>query len=227
MNDLPQDHVSPLAAQVARRVSRRWPLVSAGVAVVLVAALAGILVFRPHEPFAIDAEWMAEVVEHRSPFWEVPALVMNSLGGGVVATFVIPLGIVIVLLIARRRWGALVYAISALVSAGTVQLLKHVVGRARPEEILVHADFGSFPSGHSANAVTTALALAVIFPRLWVWIAGGVYTVAMMLSRTYLGAHWLSDTIGGLLLGGAIVVIVWAPLADRLWAEDLARRRRT
>ena len=41
----------------------------------------------------------------------------------------------------------------------------------------------------------------------------------MALSRTYLGAHWLSDTIGGLILGAGIAVIVWAPLAYRLARE--------
>jgi undecaprenyl-diphosphatase len=41
----------------------------------------------------------------------------------------------------------------------------------------------------------------------------------MAVSRTYLGAHWISDTIGGLLLGAGVAVIVWTPLAYRLAAE--------
>jgi membrane-associated phospholipid phosphatase len=46
-----------------------------------------------------------------------------------------------------------------------------------------------------------------------------VWALAMALSRTYLGAHWLSDTIGGLILGAGVAVIVWAPLAYRLARE--------
>ena len=101
-----------------------------------------------------------------------------------------------------------------------MQLLKVTVGRARPEDMLVQSDPGSFPSGHTANAATTAVALGFIFfPRIWVWVAGSAYAVAMALSRTYLGAHWLSDTIGGLLLGAGVAVLVWAPFAFRLAAE--------
>ena len=83
----------------------------------------------------------------------------------------------------------------------------------------MHPDFGSFPSGHSSNAALVATALGIIFMRTWVWVAGAVYTVLMMLSRTYLGAHWISDTIGGMLVGAGVAVIVWAPFANKLYRE--------
>ena len=206
--------------QQARTIARFWPVVSASVALALVLIMAGIIALRPNEPFAIDLRWMGEVVEHRSPFWTVPALVMDTLGGGLIGVVVIPVGIVVVLLLFRRPWAALYYAISAALSAGAVQLLKVTVGRARPEDMLVQSDPGSFPSGHTANAATTAVALAIIFPRVWVWVVGSAYALAMALSRTYLGAHWLSDTIGGLLLGAGVAVLVWAPLAYKLAAES-------
>jgi undecaprenyl-diphosphatase len=41
----------------------------------------------------------------------------------------------------------------------------------------------------------------------------------MMLSRTYLGAHWISDTIGGMLVGAGVAVIVWAPFVEKLYRE--------
>ena len=45
-------------------------------------------------------------------------------------------------------------------------------------------------------------------------------TVGMMLSRTYVGAHWISDTIGGALVGAGVAVIVWAPFAYALYKEE-------
>lgn len=210
------------SAKTARTVSRLWPLVSGAVVVALVVA-GGLLIMARSAAPEVDIEWMAEIVEHRSPFWQVPALVMNFLGGGWFATYLVPLVIVGVLCLVRRFWAALYFAAATGLSVGLVQLLKHLLGRARPIDQLVASDAGSFPSGHVANAATMAAVLVLIFWRVWVWAAAALYTALMMLSRTYLGVHWLTDTIGGLLLGAAVAVIVWAPLADRLRRE--ANRR--
>jgi undecaprenyl-diphosphatase len=203
----------------ARRIARFWPVVSASVAVVLVIAVGALIAFRPSEPFALDVRWMNEVIEHREPYWTIPALLMDFLGGGLFGVVIVPTCTILALLLFRRPWGALYYALAAALSAGVVQALKLTVGRSRPEDILVHSDLGSFPSGHTANAATIAVTLGIIFLRTWVWAAGIVYTVLMLLSRTYLGAHWLSDTAGGLLLGAGLAVVVWAPFAYKLLAE--------
>ena len=140
---------------------------------------------------------------------------MNFFGGSLSST-VLSVAIVALLLVRKRRYTALFFAISALASSGLVQLLKALLSRSRPEDILVVTDPGSFPSGHVANAATLAVALSIISWRWWVWIAGAAYVLIMAVSRTYLGAHWVTDTIGGFLVGAAVVVIVWAPLADRV-----------
>ncbi|WP_295122833.1 phosphatase PAP2 family protein [uncultured Leifsonia sp.] len=210
----------PTDLHAAARIQRRWPLVSASVAVALVILLGAIIAFRPTEPFAVDLKWMAEVVEHRSPGWTVPALFFNYVGGGILGSVVIPVVVFALLLAFRRPWGATFFAVASVVSVICVQVLKHTVGRARPSDILVHVDTGSFPSGHTANAATMAVVFGILFPRIWVWCVGVAWSLLMAVSRTYLGAHWLSDTIGGLLLGAGVAVIVWAPLAYRLAAES-------
>jgi undecaprenyl-diphosphatase len=111
-----------------------------------------------------------------------------------------------------------------IVSVALVQLIKNTVDRPRPEVILVTADFGSFPSGHTANAATLATVVGFLIWRTWAWVVGACYVLMMMLSRNYLGAHWLTDTVGGLVLGVAVAVICWAPFAYRIFAEHQARR---
>ena len=143
--------------------------------------------------------------------------------GGILGVFIVPLAAIAVLFLLKRRWAALYFAVASVVSALLVQIIKNLVGRPRPEEILVAADFGSFPSGHTANAATMAVALALILRRYWIWFAGAAYVVLMLLSRNYLGAHWLTDTLGGMVLGAGVAVIVWAPFAHRLHLE---RRRK-
>jgi membrane-associated phospholipid phosphatase len=195
---------------------------------VLLALGLGLMVVVRTVPGGLDVSFLGELVEHRTAFWTVPALVMNFLGGGWFGVFVVPIGIAVILLVVKKPWSALYFVAATVVSAGLVQLLKSLFGRARPMDILITADFGSFPSGHVANAATMAVTLAILLQRRWVWAAGAVYVVLMMLSRTYLGAHWLSDTIGGLLLGAAVAVLLWAPLASRLqkeWSAQSAAAR--
>jgi len=208
----------------ARRISRRWPLISGVLAVALAAGLGFLSVARSSGQLEIDTEWMDEIIEHRAPVWEALSLFMNDLGGGALGVLVIPVVTVLLLLLLRRPWAAGYYLAATIVSAGVVQLLKHAFGRDRPLDILVTSDFGSFPSGHVANAATMAVVLGIIFPRIWVWAAGIAYTGIMLLSRTYLGAHWLTDTIGGLLIGGGVAFVLWAPVAAKLGGErQLAR----
>ena len=208
------------ATPATRRIARRWPLVSGAAALLLVGGLGALIVLRGNgRPLKIDAEWMDEILEHRAPVWEYLSLTMNFLGAGIVGVIVIPVLILLVLLLRKRPWAAGYFVAATIVSSGLVQVLKSLFGRARPEDMMVVSDFGSFPSGHVANAATMAVCLGILFPRLWVWLAGASYTVLMMVSRTYLGAHWLTDTIGGLLLGAAVAVLLWAPVAAKLQGE--------
>lgn len=205
------------------RATRHWPLISGIAAVVLASALGAVIAYRAsNKPFEFDTEWMDDILEARNPVWEVPAQLMNAVGGGLFGVIILPVAIIVVLLVMRRKWAALYFATASAVSAGLVQLLKNVFARPRPEDMLVVADIGSFPSGHVANAATMAVVLGFILQRTWVWIAGVAYAILMMLSRTYLGVHWASDTIGGLVLGVGVAVVLWGPLAHRL---DLERHK--
>lgn len=205
-----------------RLVVGHWRLVALITALIAVVVL-GIIVTVRDSPLELDAEWMEEVIEHRHPAWLIPSLVMNSLGGGILGALVIPLLTTITLAVFGRRWGALYFLVASIVSAGLVQLLKAVLGRARPEAMLVASDAGSFPSGHVANAATMAVALAFLVGRAWAWYAGVAWVILMALSRTYLGVHWVTDTVGGAVLGAAVALMIWAPFAAKLGTESWRR----
>jgi membrane-associated phospholipid phosphatase len=202
------------------RSPRRRAALAAGVALLLAIALGVLVTVRTLNPEGIDAEWMEEIVEHRSPLWEVPARIFDFIGGGWFGVLVVPVGIAIGFLIARRPWAASAFILGSGISSGIVQLLKATFGRHRPLEILVPLDSPSFPSGHTANAATVVVLLALLLRRKWIAIAGAVYVVLMALSRTYLGAHWVTDTIGGILVGSAMAVLVWVIFARRLGVES-------
>jgi membrane-associated phospholipid phosphatase len=171
------------------------------------------------EPFTVDSDWMAAVLGGQLLPWLTPSLVLHEIGAGLPA-FVIASAVTGALLLWNRPWGALYFASAAILSTGVVELLKNTIGRPRPAEALIDVGFGSYPSGHSARAAVIAVALGILIPRLWIWMLGTAYTLAMMFSRTQLGAHWLTDTVAGALTGAAVALLCFAVVARKLQAES-------
>lgn len=197
----------------------RWSLLWWGIGA-LCAAVAlgvGLTAAGPDLPSTLDLWWHGLMLQVRLDVLVGFAQVLNRVGGGWIAIYVVPLAVAAVLLLARR-WRAAIFAVAAFAgSALLVQVLKQIFGRARPDDMLVVSDFGSFPSGHTANAATIAVVVCVLFPRVWTVVLGVLWVLAMALSRTVLSVHWLTDTIGGALVGAAAVLLLAAPLLT--WAR--------
>lgn len=103
------------------------------------------------------------------------------------------------------------WAFVTMMVAWNLQLvLKEVVRRARPvvSDPVSHAPGYSFPSGHVANAAAIATALTlllwpVLAPTARRWLVGGLtaYVVLTALDRVFLGVHYPSDVVAGVLFG--------------------------
>jgi undecaprenyl-diphosphatase len=193
-------------------MTRRPLLLGGGIGALLAAIALGAAMTAPGPdiPSAMDSAWNRFMIGIQTPVLVGFSEVMNQVGGSWIAIYLIPLVILAALLIAKRWRAGLFLVVSLLASVSVVQLLKSLYGRARPEEMLVISDFGSFPSGHTANAATMAAIAMLLFPRVWVLLVGVLWTIAMAFSRTLLSVHWLSDTIGGMLVGAGTVLIVGA-----------------
>jgi len=79
----------------------------------------------------------------------------------------------------------------------------------------------SYPSGHTARAIFVALTFLslishLLFPTKKRWlIFGGIaflYVFIVAIGKIYLGEHWLSDVIGGGLLGISFGLTCWSIL---------------
>lgn len=182
-----------------------------GVALLLLIAAMAILV--PAEPLAIDQHWSEAMRDLETPLLKDLALVFDVLGRGVGRVPVlIAVGLILVF---ARRWLALVcFAVVEGLTSLASGLLKAVIGRPRPPDGLIHPLGSAFPSGHAAYAGATCVALVLLFTavgprRRWWWALAAVGIVSMAWSRTYLQVHWLSDVVGGSLLGIGIALLVF------------------
>ena len=125
---------------------------------------------------------------------------------------------VIALLLTRRPREALFLAIASGGSLILNETMKVFFARPRPQLpwAQVLPDY-SFPSGHTMNSLAFYVALAIVawsvFGRragLASVAAAIVLTMVIGVSRIYLGYHYLTDVVGGLLAGTAWLLIVAA-----------------
>jgi membrane-associated phospholipid phosphatase len=132
---------------------------------------------------------------------------------------------IVLLLWRRHRREALFLAVSMAGSLVLNQSLKLIFQRPRPQLAWaqVQPEY-SFPSGHSMNSIVFYVALALIVWVIWGRRAGLPATVLAVVlalligtSRIYLGYHYFTDVLGGLLAGAAWLIIVAAALDGGLW----------
>jgi membrane-associated phospholipid phosphatase len=158
-----------------------------------------------------DDAWLRLMVSGRSAPVTAIARVFNWLGL-VYVTLPVRIGIAVFLALRRRWWHLAAFAAAIVLSEVLIGTLKGVYDRARPPGSLVVTSGASFPSGHSIAATVTAVAavIALVPPgraRVAWGTAAAAFSVLMALSRAYLGAHWLSDVLAGVLLGASCALL--------------------
>lgn len=183
------------------------PLTSGLVGVLAAILLGTALLLWGNGPTKIDSWWHDLMLSLRTGFGVSVARVFDIVGG---VTPMIFIGVVIVaaFLIARRPWSALTVVVAMVLCEAVTGVLKVLLARPRPEDSLADVALTSFPSGHTSLAAAFAVVLALLIGR-FAWIVAGVWVALMAWSRTYLEAHWLSDVIGGAVLGSAIALLSW------------------
>ena len=126
--------------------------------------------------------------------------------------------------IARRfkSWRPLNLSVLAVLALNlVVGLAKLGVGRTKPRlnVDLVYAGGLSYPSGHASNAILTWGVLAYILyryshPDAWhphaMGLLAGAISLGVCVVSAFRNTHWLSDLLGGLFIGGALLVMVIA-----------------
>lgn len=161
------------------------------------------------ETARLDAAVLTWLQQFSSPVLDGMMWALSALGSEVVLILLV---VLVAALGQRGRWGA---ATALLLTTGGAQLLNNVLKdlyqRPRPTPVggLIPAQAFSFPSGHAMVATAFYLFVAYLAWRLlrgWRRVAGTVALLLLIglicLSRLYLGVHYLTDVIAGVLAGG-------------------------
>ena len=160
---------------------------------------------------AVDRPVLRFFVRHREAWLTTTNKLVTSLGSPAV---LIPLVVVMGL---AWRWRAQTWrALGLLAGAyggaeGLFELIKVLVGRPRPPVAMAVAHFSgsAFPSGHAALSAAvwgSLAALAAAATPRWArkvaaWTTAVLIAGLVGETRLYLGAHWLTDVVGGWALG--------------------------
>ncbi|HVV35986.1 MAG TPA: phosphatase PAP2 family protein [Acidimicrobiales bacterium] len=169
------------------------------------------------------------VVHHRAVISLLKFLSFTGKPVFLVALVGIP---VVWLLVRQARKLALFLVVVSLGGSLIDTVVKLAVSRPRPSfsDPIMTAYGKSFPSGHAMSSlVCYGAALLVLLPlvaRRWrpVAVAGvAVWVAAIGFSRLALGVHYISDVLGGYVLGAAW--LVGSVAVFEVWREDHGQRR--
>jgi undecaprenyl-diphosphatase len=168
------------------------------------------------------------------PRAETPAVRAFMHVGGIVTTIVAPavsFGTYAVVGLARRRWRGLwvagVLAASTLASVLSAGALKGLVARPRPYMAARSSEAGgglppsgtdvrSFPSGDVATATCTATVLFLASRWRRGRFASAGLSLVSAAARIVPARHYVSDCLGGLLLGALVTLAFWRLAGPRM-----------
>jgi undecaprenyl-diphosphatase len=215
------DFHEPLRQLRALRVDRRlWPRALAGLAIGVIVTTIVWLLFD--QPILAWAEGI------QSEFTEDAARLLNRLGGGMNPVMIVAFFLVTGVAYRERRWVsyAMAMAIAGLGAGIFAQIVKHLVGRARPELWLGPAHYApgsstSFPSGHTVGAFALAGVLVFASRSRTMRVVAFLIAAAVGFSRILAFRHWTSDVTASAVIG---LVTAWVVTRVILLTNDSAPR---
>ena len=178
----------------------------------------------------LDLSVQAETFELRSAWLNEAMTWTTRLGSRwVIGSVLLVLGFW-VMRSGRCRKALSVMAIAFVVNPFLEFLLKSAVGRNRPAlSQLVPGNGPAFPSGHVLATVGFYGVLAAVLwqssnrraTQIGGYVVATVIILSVGLSRVYLGVHWFSDVVGGMLVGTAFVIAVAWSLRGHHFGGDM------
>jgi membrane-associated phospholipid phosphatase len=179
-----------------------------------------------------DMRMLAWAEGIQAPWTQDLVRLLNRLGGGWNPVMIVAFFIVAGICYRERRWVAygLGMSVAGLFAGTAAQVIKHLVGRARPELWLGPTHYApgastSFPSGHTVGAFALAGVLffgsrSMALRALAILLAAGVG-----FSRVLAFRHWASDVTASAAVGliaASVAVAVFVDQVEEARERELA-----
>ncbi len=180
-----------------------------------------VTVWMRGEPLALDLSLYRAMYELRNPLADRLMAGLASIGDWEV---LLPAAtLTLAWLLWRRRWIAAVHWVAALafglvLTTGLSRLVDMPLPPTAPSGFgfpSVSVTMGTIAFGFFAVLIARELPGR---SRVWPYMVSGLVVALLGFARLYLGAHWLSDVVGGMLLG-----IVWLLLLGIAYRRHVAR----
>ena len=183
------------------------------------------------EPKNIDVKIFRSINNSRSDFLNtVIPITDKSL---LPVSIIVPVGLFALSRINEKYYdenSAILAAISELTGSVITISLKNIVKRERPFRKLNNVylvsskpltDRFSFPSGHTTNSFALATSLTLRYPDQPILISGlYLYAAVVSIGRIYLGVHYPSDILGGIIVGSGSALLIHSLRKDIINAKN-------
>ena len=159
-----------------------------------------VLVFLTYFTVNYDSQIFSAVRSVKNPVLDVIMLLVTN-----IATLYIGVPIVLALVyLSKNRKLLADFFVALLIGIVLTLLLKMVIARPRPEDIMnvgfwASATFSSFPSDHASTAFVMFGIMGHHLKKWKLWLY--LLAVLIAISRVYLGVHYPTDVLAGAFLG--------------------------